>query len=121
MIVLEELKPILEPLLEGREDSTEVIEQVMAIDKDVAPDQAELDRVNSEWQAKYDTALADAAKDKEDTIKKMFFGSKAEEVDTSIPDGMSEQSFDGKSEDEDGEIDMDTITIDDLFEKEIVK
>lgn len=121
MIVLEELKPILEPLLEGREDSTEVIEQVMAIDKDVAPDQAELDRVNSEWQAKYDTALADAAKDKEDTIKKMFFGSKAEEVDTSIPDGMSEQPFDGKSEDEDGEIDMDTITIDDLFEKEIVK
>lgn len=117
MIILEELKPILEPLLEGRDDSTEVIEQVMAIDKEVTADEAEIERVNSEWQAKYDAALEEAKKDKEETIKKMFFGSKAEDIDTSIPDAIDE-SVDEEKKDE---VDMDTITIDDLFEKEIVK
>lgn len=117
MIILEELKPILEPLLEGRDDSTEVIEQVMAIDKEVTADEAEIERVNSEWQAKYDTALEEAKKDKEETIKKMFFGSKAEDIDISIPDAIDETVDEEKKD----EVDMDTITIDDLFEKEIVK
>lgn len=55
MIRLDELKPILEPLLEGREDGADVIESITAIDREVeAPDNSEeIARINREWNDRY--------------------------------------------------------------------
>ena len=114
MIILEDLKPILEPLLEDREDASAVIEQVMAIDKEVeaSPD---IEKLNEEWQAKLDDAIAEAAKDKEESIKRIFFGEeKAEELDTSVPDVIEEVS------DSTEVVTGDNITIDDLFKEGII-
>ena len=54
-----------------REDSIEVMEKVINIDKDVTADQAEIERINAEWQTKLDAALEEAKKDKEETIKRL--------------------------------------------------
>lgn len=121
MIILEELKPILEPLLEGREDSTEVIEQVMALDKPAEVDQTEIDRINADWQSKYDTALADAAKDKEESIKRMFFGDKAEHLDAGIPEVPEAPSVEMVGNEDTQEVTGDNITIDDLFDEKIIE
>lgn len=55
MIKLDELKPILEPLLEGREDGADIIESITAIDKEIeAPDNSEeINRINREWNDRY--------------------------------------------------------------------
>ena len=55
MIKLDELKPILEPLLEGREDGVDIIESITAIDKEIeAPDNSEeINRINREWNDRY--------------------------------------------------------------------
>ena len=65
MINLEELKPILQPLLDGRDDSASVIESIQAIDKDVDVDQAKIDEINKSWNDRYLAA---------------FFGNKKAEV-----------------------------------------
>lgn len=116
MIILEDLKPILEPILDGRDDSTEIIEQVMAIDKPMNAEPVDVEAINAEWQEKMDTALAEAKADKEETIKKLFFGS--QDVDTSIPDAIDEGAVD--EEKDDGTYDPETVTIDELFEKQLI-
>lgn len=118
MIVLEELKPVLEPILDGREDASEVIEQVMALDKPMNAEPVDVEAINKEWQTKLDTAIADAKRDKEDTIKRLFFGSKAEDINTEIPDVKEVENK--TEENEEGSYDPETITIDELFEKEII-
>ena len=121
MIILEDLKPIIEPLLEGREDSAEVIEQIMSIDKEVESDQAQIDALNAEWQTKLDDAIAEAKQDKEESIKRIFFGEKADELTGDIPQddtGAIEEISEGSDEEE---ITGENITIDDLFEEKIVE
>lgn len=124
MIVLEELKPILEPLLEGREDSTDVIAQVQALDRPVETDQAQIDSLNAEWQSKMDTALADAAKEKDEAIKRIFFGAeKAEQLDSGIPEVPEvapTEDMTGDLENKE-EVTGENITIDDLFSEKIVE
>lgn len=63
MINIDDLKPILEPLMEGREDSVSVIEAITAIDRDLQDTTAEA------------VAAAVAAKDSEwaDRYRKSFF------------------------------------------------
>lgn len=121
MIVLEELKPILEPLLEGREDSTEVIEKVMALDKPSEVDQFQIDSLNAEWQTKLDNAIAEAAKDKDESIKRIFFGEKSEYIDSSIPEVPEVAPVDmaGNTENKE-EVTGDNITIDELFSEKII-
>ena len=124
MIVLEELKPILEPLLEGREDSTDVIAKVQALDKPVETDQAQIDSLNAEWQSKMDTALADAAKEKDEAIKRIFFGAeKAEQLDSGIPEVPEVAPTEGMAGDLENkeEVTGENITIDDLFSEKIVE
>ena len=67
MIVLEDLNPILQPLLEGREDAADIIESVIAIDKEVeAPDNSEeIAKINEEWNQRF---------------KEAFFGPKGKRV-----------------------------------------
>lgn len=52
MIDLNELKPILEPLLKG-DDSAAVIESITAIDKDDFVSKSEIDKINKEWNDRY--------------------------------------------------------------------
>ena len=70
MINLDELKPILEGLLDGREDSADIIEQVSALDKEVEVDRSEIDALNASWN---------------DRFKKAFFGEKGEDMSEEIP------------------------------------
>lgn len=124
MIILEELKPILEPLLEGREDSTDIIAQVQALDKPGEVDQAQIDSLNAEWQGKMDAALADAAKEKDEAIKRIFFGAeKAEQLDSGIPEVPEVTPTEGMVGDLENkdEVTGDNITIDDLFSEKIVE
>lgn len=124
MIILEELKPILEPLLEGREDSTDIIAQVQALDKPGEVDQAQIDSLNAEWQGKMDAALADAAKEKDEAIKRIFFGAeKAEQLDSGIPEVPEVAPTEGMVGDLENkdEVTGDNITIDDLFSEKIVE
>ena len=53
MINLEELKPILQPLLDGRDDSASVIESIQGIDRDVDVDQSKIDEINKSWNDGY--------------------------------------------------------------------
>lgn len=71
MINMDELKPILEGLLEGRDDSADVIEQITGLDKPVEVDRSEIDALNASWN---------------DRFKKAFFGEKAADIDESIPE-----------------------------------
>ena len=70
MINIDELKPILEGLLDGREDSADIIEQVSALDKPVEIDRSEIDELNASWNERF---------------KRQFFGEKADTIDESIP------------------------------------
>lgn len=76
MIVLDELKPILEEVLAGRDDIVDVIERV-----------AELDKI--EDKSKLESAVADAvaANDKKWTERYMqtFFGKHADNMDYEVP------------------------------------
>lgn len=105
MIVLEDLTPILEPLLEGREDAASVIESVKAIDKEVeAPDNsAEIAKLNDEWNERF---------------KKAFFGDKGEELEGKP---ITEEVKEEAKEEESDEVTGDNITIDDLFEEKIIE
>ncbi len=111
MIVLEELKAVLEPLLEGKDNAADIIDQVSALDKPVEPEKV-VD------QAAIDEAVA--AKDKEwnDRYMKAFFGEKAEGMSTEVPE-VPEATEDTATED--GQVDLENITVDDLFEKKIIE
>lgn len=102
MIVLEDLKPILEPLIDGREDAAELIEAIAALDKPVETDRAVIDeeiaKVNAEWNERYKAA---------------FFGSKAANLD-----GQPKDYSDPEPEED--EVTGDNITIEDLFEEKII-
>lgn len=93
MINLDELKPILEGLLEGREDSADIIEQVNSLDKEVEVDRSEIDALNASWN---------------DRFKKAFFGEKAEDVNEEIP-SISE------TDDVEEEATEEALTYDNLF------
>ena len=93
MINLDELKPILEGLLDGREDSADIIEQVNSLDKEVEVDRSEIDALNASWN---------------DRFKKAFFGEKAEDVNEEIP------SISG-TDDVEEEAPEEALTYDNLF------
>ena len=111
MIKMNNLKPILEKLLDGREDAADVIEQVMGIDEDTSDVEALTSQV-ADLTAQIEKLNADmTAKDTEysDKIKKLFFGEKADTIDESIP------------EMDDDEVKAEDISIDDLFEADNVE
>ena len=110
MIKMDNLKPILQTLLDGRDDAADVIEQVMGIDEDTSDVEALTSQV-ADLTAQIEKLNADmTAKDTEysDKIKKLFFGEKADTIDESIPEMEDEV----KEED---------ISIDDLFESDNVE
>lgn len=111
MIKIDNLKPILEKLLDGRDDAADVIEQVMGIDEDTSDVEALTSQV-ADLTSQIEQLNADiTAKDTEysDKIKKLFFGEKADTIDESIP------------EVEEDEVKAEDISIDDLFETDDVK
>ena len=111
MIKMDNLKPILQNLLDGRDDAADVIEQVMGIDEDTSDVEALTSKV-ADLTAQIEKLNADmTAKDTEysDKIKKLFFGEKADTIDESIP------------EMEDDEVKAEDISIDDLFEADNVE
>ena len=111
MIKMDNLKPILETLLDGRDDAADVIEQVMGIDEDTSDVEALTSQV-ADLTAQIEKLNADmTAKDTEysDKIKKLFFGEKADTIDESIP------------EVEEDEVKAEDISIDDLFETDNVE
>lgn len=97
MINLEELKPILSELLDGRDDSADYIERVSGLDKEVEVDRSEIDALNASWN---------------DRFKKAFFGEKGASMDESIPK-VEEVKDETVDENYDGE----DLTYDKLFEK----
>ena len=111
MIKMDNLKPILQNLLDGRDDAADVIEQVMGIDEDTSDVEALTSKV-ADLTAQIEQLNADmTAKDTEysDKIKKLFFREKADTIDESIP------------EMEDDEVKAEDISIDDLFEADNVE
>ena len=97
MIKMDELKPILEPLLEGREDSATIIESINGIDREPdPPDFSEREKeLNKSWNERF---------------MKAFFGEKGENMETEIP----KEDPDG---DEDDEIDGEDIAIKDILKE----
>lgn len=110
MIVLEELKTVLEPLIKEADNAADIIDAVSALDKPVEPEKV-VD------QAAIDAAVA--AKDKEwnDRYMKAFFGDKAESISPEVPE-VPEVSNEQPTESE--EVTAENITVEDLFEKEII-
>lgn len=107
MINLEELKPIIEPLL--GENAAEIIEAIQAIDK--------------EPEARVDEAVAEALKKNDEAwnqrFKDAFFkpvGNEEPDKQDNVADVISEEMTEDKTE----EVNED-ITVDDLFEFEEVK
>lgn len=97
MINMDELKPILEGLVEGREDAADVIEQVMGLDKEVEVDRSEIDALNASWNERF---------------KKTFFGERADDLKDEVPkDEVKEEAKEEIDEDYDGE----DLTYDKLF------
>lgn len=95
MIKMDELKPILEPLLEGREDSATIIESINGIDREPdPPDFSEREKeLNKSWNERF---------------MKAFFGEKGENMNTEVPAGDSVVE-------EDEEIDGEDIAITDIL------
>lgn len=56
MIDITELKPILEPILEGRDDAADVIEQISAIDNKTSSEE-DIARINAEWSERFKKAF----------------------------------------------------------------
>lgn len=86
MIDLNELKPVLEGLLEGREDSAEVIEQIAGLDKEVTIDRSEIDELNKSWNERF---------------MKAFFGEKAADMSEEIPSVTETETVDENYDGED--------------------
>ena len=107
-----------------RSFAASIIAQVQALDRPVETDQAQIDSLNAEWQSKMDTALADAAKEKDEAIKRIFFGAeKAEQLDSGIPEVPEVAPTEGMVGDLENkeEVTGENITIDDLFSEKIVE
>ena len=101
MINLEELKPILQPLMEGREDAATIIESIQGIDKEVETDQAKIDALNKSWNDRYLAA---------------FFGNKKAEL---LSDGAGVTIEDVPADEiespaEEKPDEAETITVDDI-------
>lgn len=98
MIKMDELKPILEPLLEGREDSATIIESINGIDREPdPPDFSEREKeLNKSWN---------------DRFMKAFFGEKGENMNTEVP------KEDSVVDDVDDEIDGEDIAITDILKE----
>lgn len=99
MINLDELKPILEPLLTDREDSASIIDQIQGIDKEVETDQAKIDALNKSWNDRYLAA---------------FFGNKKAEI---LSDGAGVTIEDvpaSEVEEEPAENPAETISVEDI-------
>lgn len=99
MIKMDELKPILEPLLEGREDSATIIESINGIDREPdPPDFSEREKeLNKSWN---------------DRFMKAFFGEKGENMNPDVPTGDSVVD-----EDDVDEIDGEDIAIEDILKE----
>lgn len=106
MINLDELKPVLEGLLEGRDDAGDVIANISSLDKPYEKGYTEDDlnaRIaenDSLWNEKF---------------KKAFFGEKADTLTGEADDTPADAS---PNADNGGENSGEDITIDDLFTKE---
>ena len=92
MIDLNELKPVLEELLDGREDSADYIERVSGLDKEVTVDRSEIDALNASWN---------------DRFKKAFFGEKGADINEEIPkvdevEEVVDENYDGEDLNYDG-------------------
>lgn len=98
MIILDELKPVLEGLIDGREDAADIIEQISSLDKEVEVDRSEIDKVNKDWN---------------DRFMKAFFGEKATDVDVEIPKIEEVETEEAVDENYDGE----DLKYEDLFEE----
>lgn len=97
MINLDELKPIVEELLDGREDGADYVDRISALDKPAEVDRSEIDALNKSWNERY---------------MKAFFGGKAEDLTGKPLTEPAEGAPDGE---EGGEDKMEQISIDDLF------
>lgn len=97
MIKMDELKPILEPLLEGREDSAAIIESINGIDREPdPPDFSEREKeLNKSWN---------------DRFMKAFFGEKGADMNTDVPTDDSVVDEDAVEE-----IDGEDIAITDIL------
>ena len=76
MIVLDELKPVLEEILTGRDDIADVIDRVASLDK-------------AEDETKLESAIADAVAENDkkwnERYMQTFFGKHASNMDYEVP------------------------------------
>lgn len=102
MINLEELKPILEMLVEGRDDSASIIEQVQGIDREIEDAQTKIDEAVAEATAKLNAEW-------NDRYMKAFFGDKAETMSPEAVDTPADEPNDIVDEDVDEYADIPTV------------
>lgn len=97
MISMDELKPILEPILSEREDSATIIESIQGIDRPAEePDYTAHDaEINKAWN---------------DRFMKAFFGEKGGDLKTEVPQGEVDETED--------EVTAEDIGIDDILKEE---
>ena len=97
MISMDELKPILEPILSEREDSATIIESIQGIDKPAEePDYTAHDaEINKAWNERF---------------MKAFFGEKGGDLKTEVPQGEVDETED--------EVSAEDISIDDILKEE---
>lgn len=98
MISMDELKPILEPILSEREDSATIIESIQGIDKPAEePDYTAHDaEINKAWNERF---------------MKAFFGEKGGDLKTEVP----QDEVDNGTVDE---VTAEDIGIDDILKEE---
>lgn len=97
MINMDELKPILEPVLSEREDSASIIESIQGIDRPAEePDYTAHDaEINKAWNERF---------------MKAFFGEKGGDLKTEVPQGEADETVD--------EVSAEEIGIDDILKEE---
>ena len=97
MISMDELKPILEPILSEREDSATIIESIQGIDRPAEePDYTAHDaEINKAWNERF---------------MKAFFGEKGGDLNTEVPQGEVDETED--------EVTAEDIGIDDILKEE---
>lgn len=97
MISMDELKPILEPILSEREDSATIIESIQGIDRPAEePDYTAHDaEINKAWN---------------DRFMKAFFGEKGGDLKTEVPQDEVDENVD--------EVTAEDIGIDDILKEE---
>lgn len=97
MISMDELKPILEPILSEREDSATIIESIQGIDRPAEePDYTAHDaEINKAWN---------------DRFMKAFFGEKGGDLNTEVPQDEVDETV--------NEVTAEDIGIDDILKEE---